>query len=104
MITKTSRLAVMLAATVMAGGAALATAPAAGATTSTATAATQCPFEVTKKTPRYKGSTGSKADGYFSKGAIVYVTSGSLTNGRLQVSPYWVDKDHVKGTGGACRG
>ncbi|TDD03355.1 hypothetical protein E1292_21135 [Nonomuraea deserti] len=61
MITETSRMAVMLTATVVAGGAALAAAPAAGATTSTGY--TYCTYKALRATEKWTNPGGDVSKG-----------------------------------------
>ncbi|TDC09485.1 hypothetical protein E1267_07475 [Nonomuraea longispora] len=103
MITKTNRLAVMLAATVMAGGAALVAAPAASATASATTAAVICPFEVKRETPRWRGPNTPRYNGTWKAGNIISVYQGSAEGGRVKTtSGYWATASQLT-SAGQCR-
>ncbi|TDE56036.1 hypothetical protein E1295_12350 [Nonomuraea mesophila] len=103
MITKTNRLAVMLAATVMAGGVALVTAPAAGATTSATSAAVICPFKAKRETPRWRGPNTPRYNGTWKAGNIISVYQGSAQGGRVETtSGYWATATQLT-SAGQCR-
>ncbi|MFC7328496.1 hypothetical protein [Marinactinospora rubrisoli] len=114
-MSMTSRVTAVAAAATLAFAAVGISAPSAGAATTAgiggapSAAATICPYETTRSTPRYTMHEDSTAVGSWSSGARVNIYQGSLRNGRLRTTAtyqdglsYWVTASHVRSTGASC--
>ncbi|RCV58976.1 hypothetical protein [Marinitenerispora sediminis] len=111
-----SRVAAVAAAATLAFATVGLSAPTARAATTAGTggalssAATICPYETTRSTPRCTMKEDSTAVGSWSSGARVNIYQGSLRNGGLRTTAtyqdglsYWVTASHVRSTGASCR-